>query len=59
MSSCASDALNAFKTVKFCSSFINICQLSNHARYWVCKDCNHGLPTLDSFFLIPYIIPPV
>ena len=46
MSSCARDALNTFKNAKFCSSLINVCQPSNHAWFWVCRDYNYGFPTL-------------
>ena len=54
VSSCAPGVFNAFKTAKFCSSSIDLCQQSHHAWYWVCRDNNYGIPTLDSFFLFLY-----
>ena len=54
VSSCAPGVFNAFKTVKFCSSAIDLYQQSHHASYWVCTDNNDGIPTLDSLFLFLY-----
>ena len=54
VSSYAPGVFNAFKTVKFCSSTIDLYQQSHHASYWVCTDNNHGIPTLDSLFLFLY-----
>ena len=54
VSSCAPDVFNAFKTAKFCSSTIILCQQRHHAWYWVCRDNNYGILTLDSFFLLLY-----
>ena len=54
LSSCAPGVFNAFKTVKFCSSAIDLYQQSHHASYWVCTDNNDGIPTLDSLFLFLY-----
>ena len=52
VSSCSPDALNVLKTAKFCSSLIDLCHQSYHARYWVCRDYNYGVPTLDSVSII-------
>ena len=52
MSSCSPDALNVLKTAKFCSSLIDLGLQSYHARYWVCRDYNYGVPTLDSVSII-------
>ena len=52
VSSCSPDAVNVLKTAKFCSSLIDLCHQSYHARYWVCRDYNYGVPTLDSVSII-------
>ena len=54
MSSCAPDAFNTFKNAKFYSSLINVCQPSNHAWFWVCRDYNYDFPTLDCFVQFLY-----
>ena len=38
VSSCSPDALNVFKTAKFSSSSIDLCQQTYNAPYWVCRD---------------------
>ena len=52
VSSCSPDALNVFKTAKFSSSSIDLCQRTYTARYWVCRDYNYGFPSLDSVSVI-------
>ena len=52
MSSCSPDVLNVFKTAKFSSSSIDLCQRTYNARYWVCRDYNYGFPALDSVSVI-------
>ena len=39
---------HATNNAKLCSSSIDLCQSSHHARYWVCRDYDYGFPTLDS-----------
>ena len=54
VNSYAPGIVNPFKTANFCSSSIDLCQESHHARNWVCGDNNYGFPTLDSFLLSLY-----
>ena len=58
VSSCSPDALNVFKMAKFRSSWIDLCQRTYKLRYWVCRDCKYGFPTLDSVSVIIAISSP-
>ena len=52
VSSCFPDALNVFKTAKFRSSWIDLCQRTYKSRYWICRDYDYGFPSLDSVSVI-------
>ena len=58
VSSCSPDALNVFKTAKFRSSWIDLCQQTYKSRYWICRDYDYGFPALDSVSVIIAISSP-